>query len=228
MISDQIGILVGFLLTLSIFSYLLRDNTLFRLAIHIFIGVTAAYVAVVIWYNVIWPQLLLPLGSGEPGSVLPALILLILSLLLLSKVIPRWAAAGSPSLAYLVGVGAAVAIGGAITGTIVPQVLASINIVETQTALPGTGSRWMDAINWGVILLGSLTTLAYFHFSARRRSAGQAPSRAPWIEEVAGIGRLFIAVTLGAIFAGVYAAAMAALVERLGSILQFFQAIFTG
>ena len=83
----------------------------------------------------------------------------------------------------------------------------------------------MDAVNWGVILAGTLATLAYFHFGARRGSPGLIPSRAPWIEEIAGVGKLFIAITLGAIFAGVYAAAMAALVERVESIVQLFQAV---
>ena len=224
-LSDQVGMVIGFLLTLSVFSYLLRDNALFRLVIYIFIGVAAAYVAAVIWYNVIWPQLLLPLGSGDPATILLAIVPLILSILLLAKAIPRLSAAGSPVLAFLVGVGAAVAIGGAITGTIVPQVLASINTGATQTTYPGAARTWMDAVNWGVILLGTLATLAYFHFGARRRSPSHSPLRAPWIEEIAGVGKLFIAITLGAIFAGVYAAAMAALVERMESIVQLFQAV---
>jgi hypothetical protein len=224
-LADQTGMVIGFLLTLSVFSYLLRDNALFRLVIHIFIGVAAAYVAAVIWYNVIWPQLLLPLGSGDAATTWLALVPLLLSILLLAKAIPRLSAAGSPALAFLVGVGAAVAIGGAITGTIVPQVLASINAGATQTTYPGAARTWLDAVNWGLILLGTIATLAYFHFGARRRGAGQPPSRAAWIEEIAGIGKLFIAVTLGAIFAGVYAASLAALVERLGFIVQFFQAV---
>jgi hypothetical protein len=224
---DQVGIVVGFLLTLSVFSYLLRDNALFRLTIHIFIGVAAAYVSAVIWYSVIWPQLLLPMASGDLSTILLAIIPLVLSILLLFKAFPRLAQAGSPALALMVGVGAAIAIGGAIVGTIVPQVLASINSVGPQIAQPGASDAWMASINRGIILIGTLSSLAYFHFSARRNN-GQPPARAGWIEEIAGIGRLFIAITLGALFAGVYAAAMAALVERLGFLVQFIKAIFGG
>jgi hypothetical protein len=223
--ADQVGMVIGFLLTLSVFSYLLRDNVLFRLVIHIFIGVATAYVAVVILYNVVWPQLLLPLGSGDPATILLVIIPLLLSILLLARAFPRLSSAGSPPLAFLVGVGAAVAIGGAITGTIVPQVLAAINSGATQTPFPGATRNWMDVVNWGVILLGTLATLAYFHFGARLRNPGQTPSRAAWIEEIAGIGKLFIAITLGAIFAGVYAAAMAALIERMDAMVQFIQAL---
>jgi hypothetical protein len=226
-LSDQIGMVVGFLLTLSVFSYLLRDNALFRLAIHIFIGVAAAYVSAVIWYNVIWPQLLLPISSGNLSGILLAIIPLLLSILLLFKAFPRLAQAGSPALAFMVGVGAAIAIGGAIVGTIVPQVLASINSLGPQAAQPGPSDAWMNSINGGVLLIGTLSSLAYFHFSTRRKD-NQPSARAGWIEEIAGIGRIFIAITLGAIFAGVYAASMAALVERLSFFVQFFKAILGG
>jgi hypothetical protein len=224
---DQIGIVLGFLLTLSVFSYLLRDNILFRLTLHIFIGVTAAYVAVVIWYNVIWPQLLLPIWSGDLAQTILVLIPLILSILLLLKVFPRLSRAGNPALALMVGVGAAVAIGGAITGTLVPQMLAAIRSTGLQPAMPGASEPWMASINRMVVLLGTLASLAYFHFTARPQK-DQPPARPGWLEEVAGIGRLFIAITLGALLAGVYAASMAALVERLNSIVLFVKTIFGG
>ena len=61
---DLVGALIGLFLTLSIFSYLLGDNYLFRLVIHIFIGVASAFVVVIAWYNVIWPQLIQPCLYG--------------------------------------------------------------------------------------------------------------------------------------------------------------------
>jgi len=49
-----------------------------------------------------------------------------MGLLLLLKLSPRTARLGIPSMAFLVGVGAAVAIGGAIMGTLFPQTWASM------------------------------------------------------------------------------------------------------
>ena len=43
--TSLIGGALGFLLTLCVFSYLLGDNALFRIAIHIFIGTAAGFVA---------------------------------------------------------------------------------------------------------------------------------------------------------------------------------------
>ena len=59
--ADLIGAIVGFALTIMIFSYLFGDNALFRVAIHIFIGAAAAYATMVVVYNIFWYQLIVPL-----------------------------------------------------------------------------------------------------------------------------------------------------------------------
>lgn len=226
-ISDQVGMIIGLLLTLCVFSYWLRDNALFRLAIHIFIGATAAYVTAILWFNVIWPQVLQPIWSGNLQSSLLALVPLTLSILLIFKVFPRLSTAGSPALAYMVGVGAAVAIGGAIIGTIVPQTLTAINSFDSQAAQTSGESSWITTINQGIILIGTLTSLVYFHFGARQKF-NQPPARAGWIEDIARIGKIFIAITLGALLAGVFMAATAALVERLNFLSQFVKSLISG
>ena len=75
---DLIWTLVSFILTLLIFSYLLGDNPLFRVASYLFVGVTAGYVAVVVIYQVILPKLIWPLMEGnllEKGLTLIPLVL---------------------------------------------------------------------------------------------------------------------------------------------------------
>ena len=52
-VADWIGGVIAFLLTLSILSYALGDNFIFRLAIHLFIGVTAGYVLAVTFSNIL-------------------------------------------------------------------------------------------------------------------------------------------------------------------------------
>ena len=41
------------------------------------------------------------------------------------------------------------------------------------------------------------------------------------IEFCASVGRIFIGITLGTIFAGVYAAALTALIERISALINF-------
>jgi hypothetical protein len=69
------------------------------------------------------------------------------------------------------------------------------------------------------MLAGTLTTLVYFHYGARSTPDGPQPGR---LVKVLGlIGQVFIAITLGVLFAGVFAAAMTALIERLNFIWSF-------
>jgi hypothetical protein len=217
---NLIGMLVGFVFTLFVFSYILGDNVLFRLAIHVFIGVAAGYTAVMVWYNVIWPQLILPILNGGGTERLVALIPLVLSLLLLTKLSPRLSGAGTPVMAYLVGVGAAAAIGGALMGTIFPQLSASINLFDLQAAQQSGEKIGLQLANGSIFLMGMLATLIYFHFGTLPFQ-GRLLQRAPWIEGISWIGQIFIAITFGTLFAGVYAAALTALIERWYFLTKF-------
>ena len=148
---DLIGLSLGFLLTILVFSYLLGDNPFFRLAVHIFIGISAAYVALVTINNVLIPRLFVPLINGTQGERLLSFLLFIPSLFLLFKATPL-RRAGNWSVAILVGIGAAAAIGGAITGTLFPQILGTINSVDPAANAIKT-NRGDQALN-GVIMVG--------------------------------------------------------------------------
>jgi hypothetical protein len=76
-----------------------------------------------------------------------------------------------------------------------------------------------------IVLSGIIATLMFFHFSARR-TENQAIIRPKYIDTLAKIGQGFIAITFGVIFAGVYSAALSALVERINFLIEaakFFQ-----
>ena len=219
-LADLLGTFIGFVLTMCVFSYIFGDNVLFRLAIHIFIGVAAAYAAVMIWYNVIWPQLLSPLLFG--GQVL-LVIPLVLGIMLFAKASSRLSELGSPVMAFLVGVGAAAAVGGAVLGTVFPQANASINLFDLRGMLSEGDlvTATTKFINSGIILIGTLTTLVYFHFSVRSQPV--LSSRRPlFLRIISWVGQAFIAITFGVLFVGVYAATLSALIERLDFLLEFF------
>jgi hypothetical protein len=114
-------------------------------------------------------------------------------------------------MAILVGIGAAAAVGGAVYGTVFPQVSASINLFENQ-----------NLINAGVILFGTLTTLIYFQFGIRKKS-DQTWSTGQILTGIGLVGQAFIAITFGALFAGVYFSAITALIERLSSVWIFLR-----
>jgi hypothetical protein len=225
------GAVIGFILTLLVFSYILSDNPLFRFATHLFIGVSAGFAAAVALRNVILPNLIPPLFTLLDGdysvSALVSLVPILLSLLLLTKLSRNLGRMGNVVMAYLVGVGAAVAIGGAVLGTLFPQVNASINIFDFQTIDFRDPAQGLSDLVFGrfVTIAGTLATLIYFHFGARSIPDSQ-PQRAQWIESIARVGHGFIAITFGMLFAGVYAATITALIERVNFLVTFTLSFF--
>lgn len=215
---DLLSTISGLLLTLMVFSYLWRDNPLFRMALYIFIGVSAGYAATVVWHYVLVPKLFEPLQ--DPDQLILLIIPLILSLSLLAKLSPRISWIGNFAMAVLVGVGAAAALGGALLGTLIPQAQAAMDAFDIRAAA-STSDALSGLVGGVVMLAGTVFTLGYFHFSAVRAPDGTA-RRNPVFESIAWVGRIFIAITFGVLFAGVYMAALTAMIERLGFIINFF------
>ncbi|MBI3158641.1 MAG: hypothetical protein HYZ26_03450 [Chloroflexi bacterium] len=217
-LADLIGGFFAALFTFLVFSYALGDNALFRMAVHIFIGAAAGYAAAVALNNV-----LLPAFFSQPLTQLVVPLLWIG--LLFTKLSPRTAVLGNPASALLVGVGAAVAVGGAIQGTLLPQLAGSASFFSPEKmgqafAAGQTGAALGYLINGAIILVGTITSLAYFHFGAKSLP-NQMPQRNRIIDLVARVGQAFIAITFGVLFAGVYSAALAALIERLDTLIEF-------
>lgn len=231
---DLIGSFLAAILTLMVLSYLIGDNPLFRLAIHIFIGSASGYAGAIAWHNVLKPGLVEPLLEAGIGGMLeppvPATVIapLVLVMVLLLKLSPRTARYGTLSMAILVGVGAAVVIGGAISGTLIPQTLASMESLSPTSVSPQTGETGLERmINVSLVLIGTVTSLLYFRFGQRQSLTGEGEPPLAVIGRViipgpAGllraIGKGFIAVTFGVMYAGALSASLVVLAERLQSL----------
>jgi hypothetical protein len=127
---------------------------------------------------------------------------------------------GRPVVAFLVGVGTAAAIGGAVLGTIFPQVLAAGGMFDIRSS-ESVGGLATNLVTGVVALLGTITTLAYFQFTVR--GSNTATGKRGWfVGFFALLGQVFIVITLGAIFAGVLAASLTAFVDRVQSVIDFF------
>jgi hypothetical protein len=207
-VTEQVGLWIGFVFTLMIFSYVLGDNILYRLAIYVFVGLSAGYITIVTVESVILPWVrgtLLAPETGLGGTII-GIIPFILGLLLLLKTTPRLGRVGNIAIAFIIGVGTAVALVGAITGTLLP--LAS-----------STGSSVrVDVLNGFLIFLGVASTLIYFQYLARRKPNGDI-QRGLLVRIFGGVGQAFIVVTLGAIYAGAILTSLTIFSERIGFIL---------
>jgi hypothetical protein len=214
---DWIWTIIAFLLTLAVFSYLLGDNPIFRLVMYVFVGVVSGYVAALICYQVIWARLVQPVWLGliqpiaqsRPPTDTFSVIPLVMAGFLLAKLSPRLSSLGNWVMAVVVGMGAAVAISGAVMGTLFTQFQATLTPFDLQA-----GGNLGGLLEGVIVLIGTVTSLAYFHFGARIQP-GKSPQRHFLIEGMAQVGQFFIGITLGALFVGVFSAALTALIERL-------------
>jgi hypothetical protein len=214
-------LLVGvfsFLLTLMVLSYLIGDNPFFRVAVYLFVGFSAGYAASVAFWYVLKPKLIDPLAGGFRLQQMVLIVPFALGFLLWTRLSARTAWLGRLPLAYMTGVGAAVAIGGAVLGTILPQTQAAVNVFGPSTNGDPGWLHWAEAL---MMLIGTVTTLVYFHFGAKR--AGDGPARGKFVGALSWVGQIFIAGTFGVLFAGVLTAAMTALIGRWSSIFEFLR-----
>lgn len=214
-LAELIWTIVGFFLTLCVLSYIFGDNILFRFASYVLIGVSAGYLLVVILYKVLIPKIIVPFTSGDVLRQGLVLVPLALGTLLLFKLSPRLARLANVSMGYLVGTGAAVLIGGVLFGTLFPQTgaaIAGFKITGGTASSPG-----LQILGAAVLLIGTVTSLAYFQFGVRNNKDNK-PKSSRAMNLVSRIGQIFIAITLGGLFAGSLLAALAALVERLSTL----------
>lgn len=211
MSGDIIGVSIGAVLTLLVFSYLLKDTPLFRVAQSIFVGVTIGYATTVAVYLVLVPRLIEPLAT-DPLTNWIDVLPLILGLVLLLKARTAWSAAGNISVAFLFGVGGALAIGGALGGLLIPQIRATLLSLSPFQNL-GT------LLNSALLIFGTIGTLLAFRFtSGARRPAARALETAAtgW----GYVGRWFMLVAFGAIFAGTAVSRISLLVSRMYFLLH--------
>lgn len=214
MTADLVGLIVGTLLTLMVLSYIIGDNPLYRLALHIFVGATVGYGLAVVAGTVLG-QMVFP-AMSDPTERTRVVIPLVLGILLLFKGFPRWAGWGNLSTALLVGVGAAVAVGGALMGTVIPQ-----------TAAIGSLGSWLQGgtaglVNGILMFVGTVGALLAFAFAVPRRTA----LRRLWNGTVGvwgRLGRLFLLAAFGAAFATALVASMTVLVGRVYALVMGVQ-----
>jgi len=202
-----VGIWVSALLTVMVLSYLLGDNPLYRMAEHLFVGTAVGYAVLVAWYALLQPRLVQPLIQA-PLENWTLVVPLLLAVLLLARLNHGWRGAGMIPLAFLLGVGVALAIGGALFGSILPQMEGSILSVN-----PANGG-WSAALSNLILVLATVSALGYFYFTGQGDTRGGRVV-AGFLRAWRGLGKWFIMLTFGAIFASTVMARLSLLIGRL-------------
>jgi hypothetical protein len=168
---------VAALVTIGVWAYLLGERRLFRIAQHSLAGLATGYLVLVSIREVLLPRLVDPLRSDPLDSLLlwPALALAIV--MIAARWLPRSLVA--VPVAVLVAGTAVFALGGAVAGTILPQLGATL-------LRPGGGlSGLVNGLIGAVITM--LVLFAFLQGTSRGRLAGSLGSTGRWLL-IGGIG----------------------------------------
>ena len=212
---DIIGLIVGAVVTLVIFSYLLGDNVLYRWMLALLVGSAAGYVMGVAVNVVLLDWFIAARGADTLTTQIFFFVPVFLGILLLfksfsaSKLLSRLSVLGNIPIGYLLGAGAGVAIGGALLGTLFPQIAA------TGAAVTLDNPPW--GLLRGVVMVGG-TIAALLVFSPRSlNNNGETRTSALWLRRT---GEFFIIIALAAAFAGAITTGLTLWVERWSALLR--------
>ena len=217
--SELFTLIVGVALTVMVLSYILGDRLFFGIATHILIGVSAGFLALVIIQKVILPYLIMPLADPASPDFLLALVPLALSILLVLMLFRRGTQAGAIPLAFLGGALAALAIIGVTRGTLAPQILSMLGRFEPGQLMHEAQPQWAAIIEALMVLLGVISVLFVFHHRGQSKAGNVI--RPVFLEGIGSIGQIFIGITFGALFVGIFSSALIALISSLSEIIKF-------
>jgi len=204
--ADGFGTITAVALTLAIYSFLYKDNPVFKIAENLFVGVAMGYWIIITWFNILKPDvfetLIVPFfkdtGNAPQYAVIIPTLLGIFMLLRFSNRLSwlsRW------SFAFVVGLGAGITIPNFIHAFILKQL--SFNPLIT-ASVP-------ESINNFLTLLGVVSVLIYFFFSMEHKGI---------IGGVSKIGVWFLMIAFGASFGFTVMARMSLLIGRIQFLLR--------
>ena len=207
-------------LTLSIFSFLYRDNPFYRLAEHLIVGISAGYWIAILYHTSLKDLWLEPIVDNftaliTPGgpvmlelgrfmtNILPGLLGLMMFTRFFSKIgwLSRW-----PIEFYL-----------AITaGVALPLYLQSFTVRQMQACMIGLdGSAWTIFTDL-IIILGTICGLAYFYFSMEHKGT---------VGGMAKLGIWVLMIGFGSTFGYTVMSRISLLIGRFNFLIEWYNVV---
>lgn len=216
---DLLLMLTGLVLSLMVFGYLFGDTLLFGISMYTLVGMTAGFTVLVLVQKVIIPMVVNPLGAFPQTSAWLALVPLLLSILLIVLLFKKSSRVSGIPLGFLAGIMAAALIIGVSRGTLVPQLLSIVDAFDTAKTTSHGLPNWAGIFEAFMMLVGVLAVLFVFHH--RKTSRKQDAFSVSWLDGLTGFGQVFIGITFGAVFVGLFSTGLVALIAYLQYLVDF-------
>ncbi len=162
---------LGAFLTLSVFSFLYKDNPMYKFAEHLFVGVSAGYFVIILWHNGLVTNLyerladghiyFLWLDSAKWWYIFPA----ILGIMMFTRFSRKWSWVSRWPVALYIGIATGLAIPLEMANRVNRQLYAMMEPINWGSFF---GSGWLDmgaGYSDIIIFVGTVSALIYFYFS---------------------------------------------------------------
>ncbi len=218
--SQAIGILIAGALTLMMYSFLYRDNIFYKFGEHLYVGVSVGYLVNIEWWNVLRPMFVIPFFyQRDYILIIPA----VLGCMMLARFIREVAWLSRTPMAFIIGIGAGLAIPAILSANILEQLYSTIIQLWTTPVAPGGFAWWWDTFSLWLVFLGVLSVLFYFYFSIEHKGL---------VGRLGTVGIWFIMVSFGAAFGYTVMARVSLLIGRVQFLIDqvplAFQTLFGG
>ena len=204
---DIIGVWLLVLMTLCILSYLYGDNPFYKIAEHIFVGVSAGYIFALTWWDQIWPNLfgrLFPTYVDAGFEFSPSYIIpLILGIFMLFRLIPSLSWLARFPIAFIVGMAAGLKVYVYINSNILMQI---------QNSAIDFSKSGGEIFNHILVLLGVISALVYFFFSKEHKGT---------VGVISKIGIYFLMIKFGASFGFAVMGRISLLIGRFEDLINY-------
>lgn len=175
--ADLAATWVAAIVTLIVLGGLIGERRVFGWTQHLLAGLATGFLALLAITEVIVPRLVIPLLADPAGQAGAWLGLGLVAITASAPWLPRAVAAMPVSIA--IGALTAFALGGAVVGTLLPQIVAAVAVREASVA--ATVSGVAAAAVSGLVLIG------FVHGAPRGRAAGAVVAAGRWVMLV-GLG----------------------------------------
>jgi hypothetical protein len=200
---NTLGIWLGAYFTLSIFSFLYKDNPFYKLAEQIFVGLSAGYWLIYTIYNILVPNLFNLLFTDFANNWL-LLIPFALGIMMLLRMIPSLQWVSRYPISIMVGTTAAIYMLLSFQADFLSQIAATmINPFQYESAV--------DVVGTILLIIGTLCGVYFFYFSKKQEGFAKIPSK---------IGIWFLMISFGASFGYTVMARISLLIGRLDFLLR--------
>ncbi len=203
-VSHQIlwTLIAGFI-TIAIFSFLYRDNPVYKMAEHIAVGLSVGFLVVTYYYNVFKPKVIDNIVvNGQFDYLIPAA----LGIILFTRFVPKAGWLSRYAIAFYIGGFSGVSIPNTLEARVLQQMEATVKPLVALDPSRGLVANAIASCDATFLVVGTLACLIFFFFSVEHKGG---------VGRIAYFGRLCIMAGFGASFGFTVMARVSLLIGRV-------------